>query len=108
MLTPKGRNIYLILSGALISFPLYFFLVWNDVVGSHEASIEKQHHYLSEYSFLSYNGVNYTAIVLLIFSLSFILRLISEKNYLKWIGIGLSILNGILFFHYLRLLFTSF
>lgn len=105
MLTPRGRNIYLILSGTLISFPLYFFLVWKNAIGNHEVSIEKQYSYVSEYSFLSYNGVNYTAMGLLIFSLSFILRLINEKNYLKWIGIGLLILNGILFFHYLRLIF---
>ncbi len=104
MLTNKGRNIYLILSGGFLSFPLYFFLVWKNKLGTHKVSLEEQYNYVSEYSFIGYNTVNYIAIGCLIFSLTFILRLTKERHYLKWIGLGLLGVNGFLFFHYLRLI----
>lgn len=105
MLTNKGRNIYLILSGGLLAFPVYFFLVWKEKLGTHEVLLTEQYSYLSEYKFISYKAVIYIAIGCLIFSISFILRLIKEKHYLKFVGLGLLALNSFLFFHYLRLLF---
>ena len=105
MLTQKGRNLYLILSGLFLSFPLYFFLLWNDKIGSYQVSKERMIAYLSDYSFLSFQWVNYISLIMLLFSLSFIMRLIQEKNLLKWIGLSSLLVCCFLFVHYLRLIF---